>query len=108
MNADLNDAERQFLTFALDLAAAQMASRGDEFTEEDDTAMATFRRMATEPDATASADALGALFERLGPPTEHAAGLAELDVMRRQHPAPCRVPDSPDCTCLAKTDTTTP
>ncbi|MEV8101022.1 hypothetical protein [Streptomyces sp. NPDC088135] len=70
MNADLNDAERQFLTFALDLAANQMASRGDEFTAEDSAALATFRRMAAEPDVANSADALNGLFERLGPPVE--------------------------------------
>ncbi|WP_406190219.1 hypothetical protein OH791_33765 [Streptomyces anulatus] len=30
---------------------------------------------------------------------ELAEGAAELEAMRREHPAPCRVPDSPDCTC---------
>ncbi|WP_406145030.1 hypothetical protein [Streptomyces anulatus] len=30
---------------------------------------------------------------------EYAEGAAELEAMRRNHPAPCRVPDSPDCTC---------
>ncbi|MER5815427.1 hypothetical protein [Streptomyces californicus] len=30
---------------------------------------------------------------------EMAEAEAELEVMRREHPAPCRVPDSPDCTC---------
>ncbi|WP_406224998.1 hypothetical protein [Streptomyces anulatus] len=30
---------------------------------------------------------------------EMAEGEAELEVMRREHPAPCRVPDPPDCTC---------
>lgn len=30
---------------------------------------------------------------------EFAEGQAGLDAMRREHPAPCRVPDSPDCTC---------
>ncbi len=29
-----------------------------------------------------------------------AEGLAGLEAMRREHPAPCRVPDSPDCTCV--------
>lgn len=41
----------------------------------------------------------------LGPVDEAAdlaEGLADLDVMRREHPAPCRVPDSPDCTCPAE------
>ncbi|THA22746.1 hypothetical protein E6R18_32895 [Streptomyces sp. A1277] len=28
-----------------------------------------------------------------------AEGQAQLDAMRADHPAPCRVPDSPDCTC---------
>ncbi|WP_405187326.1 hypothetical protein OG582_40530 (plasmid) [Streptomyces anulatus] len=32
---------------------------------------------------------------------ELAEGAAELEAMRREHPAPCRVPDSPDCTCPA-------
>ncbi|MFJ6487090.1 hypothetical protein [Streptomyces californicus] len=30
---------------------------------------------------------------------EMAEAEAELEAMRRKHPAPCRVPDSPDCTC---------
>lgn len=30
-----------------------------------------------------------------------ADGLVDLDGMRRDHLAPCRVPDSPDCTCPA-------
>lgn len=33
-----------------------------------------------------------------------AEGLAGLDTMRAQHPAPCRVPDSPDCTCPVTAD----
>lgn len=34
-------------------------------------------------------------------PVDEAAEMAEveLEAMRRDHPAPCRVPDSPDCTC---------
>ncbi|MFF2405760.1 hypothetical protein [Streptomyces sp. NPDC058092] len=47
MPADLNSAERQFLTFALDLAADKMACH-DGFTEEDEAALETFRRMADE------------------------------------------------------------
>lgn len=31
-------------------------------------------------------------------------GPAELDAMRVDHPAPCRVPDSPDCTCPVTED----
>jgi hypothetical protein len=45
----LTDAERTFLTFALGLAADVMASRGDEFTAEDEAALAFLRRMATAP-----------------------------------------------------------
>lgn len=41
-------AERQFLTFALDLAADRMASRGDEFTDEDQAALDRFRRMSVD------------------------------------------------------------
>ncbi|WP_327335870.1 hypothetical protein OG384_04350 [Streptomyces sp. NBC_01324] len=33
------------------------------------------------------------------PDADLAEGRAELDAMRVDHPAPCRVPDSPDCTC---------
>lgn len=33
---------------------------------------------------------------------ELAEGLAGLDAMRADHPAPCRVPDSPDCTCAVE------
>ncbi|MFE3429832.1 hypothetical protein [Streptomyces sp. NPDC059171] len=36
-------------------------------------------------------------------PVDEAAEMAEeeaeLEAMRCEHPAPCRVPDSPDCTC---------
>lgn len=42
----LSDADRQFLTFALDLAADQMASRGDEFEPGDEDAMERLRRLA--------------------------------------------------------------
>ncbi|WP_434744641.1 hypothetical protein [Streptomyces sp. A-14] len=41
--------------------------------------------------------------ELTGAPVDEAAEMAEaeaeLEAMRREHPAPCRVPDSPDCTC---------
>ena len=37
---------REFLTFALDLAADQMASRGDEFNDDDEAALANLRRIA--------------------------------------------------------------
>ncbi|MFD9569955.1 hypothetical protein ACFWBI_08935 [Streptomyces sp. NPDC059982] len=40
--------ERQFLTFALDLAADHMAGRGDEFTAEDDAALARLRQLTQE------------------------------------------------------------
>lgn len=46
--ATLSDADRQFLTFALDLAADQMASRGDEFNADDEDAMERLRRLADE------------------------------------------------------------
>jgi len=41
----LSDAERQFLSFALDLAFDQMCS-GDGFTDEDDAALASLRKLA--------------------------------------------------------------
>ncbi|WP_282698037.1 hypothetical protein [Streptomyces sp. CC208A] len=44
----LNADERQFLTFAIDLADNRMANRSDEFTPEDYEALARFRRMAEE------------------------------------------------------------
>jgi hypothetical protein len=44
----LTPVERQFLTFALDLAADEMANRGDEFDDEDDAALARLRQLATE------------------------------------------------------------
>lgn len=46
--ASLTAAERQFLTFALDLAFDEMTSRGDEFGYDDHVALARFRRMADE------------------------------------------------------------
>jgi hypothetical protein len=45
----LAPAERQFLTFALELAADQMASCGDEFDDEDEAALARLRRIAEDP-----------------------------------------------------------
>lgn len=44
----LTAAERQFLTFALDLAADHMANRGNEFDEDDEAALARLRRMTDE------------------------------------------------------------
>lgn len=51
--AALDDHERQFLTFALDLAADRVLSE-DGFTDEDDAALASLRRMAAaaRPDNT--------------------------------------------------------
>ncbi|MFD0393374.1 hypothetical protein ACFQ3Z_16205 [Streptomyces nogalater] len=40
---DLSDAERRLLAYALDLAAEQMASHGDEFTGDDDAALVRLR-----------------------------------------------------------------
>lgn len=68
----------------------------------------------TEPTQAALRAALGDLLaevDRLrarvaeleGAPVDEAAelseGQAQLEAMRADHPAPCRVPDSPDCTC---------
>ncbi|MFD5208452.1 hypothetical protein ACFWNF_16180 [Streptomyces anulatus] len=50
----LNDSDRQFLTFALELAADQMAARGDEFDDEDEAALVKFRALATPPAAPAA------------------------------------------------------
>ncbi|MFJ7070156.1 hypothetical protein [Streptomyces sp. NPDC101115] len=44
--APLTDDERQFLTFALDLADNRMANRSDEFTTEDYEALAHLRQIA--------------------------------------------------------------
>lgn len=49
----LSAPERQLLAFALNLTANQMYSRGDEFTDEDDAALASLRRLTTaRPDDT--------------------------------------------------------
>lgn len=54
--AALTDHERQFLTFALDLAFDRMVSE-DGFTDEDDAALESLRRMAAaaHPDDTTGA-----------------------------------------------------
>lgn len=44
----LTPAERQFLTFALDLAADQMSDRGNEFDDEDEAALTRLRQLAKE------------------------------------------------------------
>ncbi|WP_327335090.1 hypothetical protein [Streptomyces anulatus] len=51
--AALTDAERQFLTFAMDLAFDEMASN-DGFTDEDHAALEKFRALATPPAAPAA------------------------------------------------------
>jgi hypothetical protein len=48
--AALTDHERRFLAFALDLAADRVLSE-DGFTDEDDAALASLRRMAAWPPA---------------------------------------------------------
>lgn len=58
----LTEDERQFLTFALELAADQMACRSDEFDNEDEAALKSLRSMATEPAPAADpADTLAAV-----------------------------------------------
>ncbi|MFJ2438435.1 hypothetical protein ACIOWM_35030 [Streptomyces anulatus] len=52
--AALTDSDRQFLTFALELAADQMAARGDEFDDEDEAALLKLRALATPPAAPAT------------------------------------------------------
>jgi hypothetical protein len=66
--AVLTDAERQFLTFALDQAADEM-SFGDGFTDEDRAALDRLRRMADEaqqPTPDVVAVIVAALQERAG------------------------------------------
>lgn len=45
---ELSKAEQQFLTFALELAADQMASRGDEFDDADEAALEKLRTLTGE------------------------------------------------------------
>ncbi|MGW0538534.1 hypothetical protein [Streptomyces sp. NPDC003032] len=52
----LTASERTFLAFALELAADAMASRGDEFTAEDDAALASLRRLAASYSSPAAGD----------------------------------------------------
>ncbi|MEW2127063.1 hypothetical protein AB0891_25420 [Streptomyces sp. NPDC007259] len=47
-SVQLSTAEQEFLRFALELAADQMASRGDEFDEDDEAALESLRRLAGE------------------------------------------------------------
>jgi hypothetical protein len=44
----LSTSERQFLTFALELAADQMASRSNEFDADDEAALAKLRSLTAE------------------------------------------------------------
>lgn len=75
----LTAVERQFLTFALDLAADEMASRGDEFGDEDEAALETLRRVAAEEQPA----------ETQGTTTDKAAalGLTDTDYRARSHAA---------------------
>ncbi|WP_020141162.1 hypothetical protein [Streptomyces sp. 351MFTsu5.1] len=45
---ELRDTDRQFLTYALELAAEQMASRGNEFGDDDTAALEKLRRLAAK------------------------------------------------------------
>jgi hypothetical protein len=47
----LTGAEREFLSFALELADDQVLDRGDEFTDEDRAALESLKRLATEAGA---------------------------------------------------------
>ena len=51
---NLTAPERQFLTFALGLAADHMASRSDEFTAGDEAALTSLRRLAASSPRTAA------------------------------------------------------
>ncbi|MFI6862610.1 hypothetical protein ACIBKZ_22405 [Streptomyces sp. NPDC050421] len=52
MTADLTAYERLFLTFALELAADEMACRSNEFDAADEAALESLRALAAEPDPT--------------------------------------------------------
>lgn len=78
VQAVLSPSERQFLTFALDEAADQMACR-DGFTDEDHAALASLRRL--------TADAPAAELQQ-----DEAANTDTLDTPRREpHPTPADV-----------------
>ncbi|MFJ3083058.1 hypothetical protein ACIPJG_25340 [Streptomyces halstedii] len=107
-------------------AAAALVRRADELVTENATLrdrvteleaagsrLAAVERLAEEADdkcnSTVDTDLLlDALGLNADTPSdarvadELAEGLAGLDAMRADHPAPCRVPDSPDCTCPAQ------
>lgn len=51
----LAENERQFLTFALELAADQMASRGDEFDDDDEDALNSLQALAANTPAAVTA-----------------------------------------------------
>jgi hypothetical protein len=59
--AVLTSAEQQFLRFALDLAADEMASRGGEFGSDDEAALQKLRRMADETQPAEHAVAVHAI-----------------------------------------------
>lgn len=52
---DLSDNDRQLLTFALELAADQMASRSDEFDDADTAALEKLRQLASKAHQTEQA-----------------------------------------------------
>lgn len=88
----LSDTERQFLTFALDLAADRMASHGDEFGDEDEAALKRLRRVADEstvtpPPALTEEGRLRAQVEVLQQDAERDRGLAKVGArcMREGH-----------------------
>ncbi|MEU0098240.1 cell division protein ZapB [Streptomyces sp. NPDC006267] len=108
-------AEVDRLRKALSDAADQVAELEDGLGQASAENAALRERLRKAPlhgrallDAKASEEATATHWKRLGiDPAEAEArvaelaeGLAGLEAMRREHPAPCRVPDSPDCTCL--------
>lgn len=98
----LTKSERAFLTFALDLTADVMASRGDEFGDEDEAALTSLRAMATPAPAPveSAGDETGEAVVEYGvrpspgdgvafasPNREHVEGLA-IQMRGSRYPAP--------------------
>ncbi|MFE4334052.1 hypothetical protein ACFRQM_32960 [Streptomyces sp. NPDC056831] len=88
----LTPAERQFLTFTLDHAADEMASR-DGFTDEDEAALTRFRRMA-DTTSTVAEEQRASIAAQIGAAKSAAntllVSLAESVEDRREHEHPER------------------
>lgn len=78
---NLTDAERKMLTYALDQAQEEIWSR-DGFTDEDQDAVTSLRRLAAETQPTTKPETVSPAYARLQAAAKEATEAAHLHAMR--------------------------